>query len=241
MLPFIALAKSETLNQDGIQVNYEVQQDGGRYYFINERKIGLKFEEFKKQIDDNITQLILIPNKKFVLAGIDTFIEERNKMIEIAHKNKYVLEIKKLCSKRFCDDGMTSTVYDYQDRDVLIKTSKSQYKKGEEVHFTVYSSSDYEKSFQVASAQQLIDGQWKEVIWNAPCGCGSLCDYVGHVKPMKKYTTKWDQTIYSKTGCATASIGRYRFYIFDLSGDSDRSGCISYHSAVYSNEFEVVE
>jgi hypothetical protein len=232
--------KYGSLNQKGIQINYEVHRDGGRYYFINEREGGREFEEFKTQIDNNISHLTLIPDRKFVWT--EAFIEERNKMIEIARKNKYVLEIKKMCSDCSCNDGMTSTIYDYQDQNVLIKTSKTQYKKGEEVAFTVSSSADYAKYFQVASAQHLKDGQWQEVIWNAPCGCGSLCDYVGYVEPNKEYTTKWDQTIFDKKmGCVTAPPGRYRFYIFELYGDPDESGCTSYHSAIYSNEFEIVE
>ncbi len=135
---------------------------------------------------------------------------------------------------------MTADVYLVEDKDVAIKTSLDRYKSGDPVSFTLTNKASYEKYFQVASVEKWVGEEWIEQIWNAPCGCGDKCDYLGFVEPGKEATMNWDQSVSDKNvGCATASPGRYRVVIDGMYGWTNESHCMSVHSYVVSNEFEI--
>ena len=232
---------NEVRDKVELEFNYEIDSEGGKYFLINDELPFRRFSDFRTWIDtDKIKRLTLVPEQEFQWK--DSFLEERNRMIEIARKNKYVVNFQLVClEKCSCDEGMTSTVYDYQDKDVMVKTSKDQYKLGEEASFTVSNSADFDKYFQVAAVEKWEDGQWKEIVWNAPCHCGGPCDYVGYVESDKEFTQAWDQTYFDESAytCSNTPSGRYRFHIAELYGYIGDEGCATYHSSVYSNEFEI--
>ncbi|MCD4778970.1 MAG: hypothetical protein K8S27_00260 [Candidatus Omnitrophica bacterium] len=236
--------KGSILGEDrngAVEYSYDIDEQGGQYALINDEVPYRRFVDFERWIDQQrIKSLTLVPNGKF--KWNDSFVEERNRMIEIARKNQYVMNIKRMCVNDCpCEKGLTSTIYDDQDKDVVVRTSREQFRSGQEVVFTVSNSADYDKYFQVASIERWQAGQWQEVVWNAPCPCGDPCDYVGYVEPEKTITVMWDQSVFAENYvCAHAPAGRYRLFIPELYGYMDDDGCATYHATAVSNEFDIL-
>ena len=223
-------------------INFWVDKEGGMYQCpsADPSKGGCRYAEYIRPLlkSQDLNKLILIAKKKYI--STPAFDQEFLILLKEARENQKVVEIKGPCLDCNCKGGVTSVIYDYQEKEVQMETPKETYYRGEKVSFMVNNPSGFDRYFQVVSAERLIDGKWKEVIWNAVCGCGSLCDYVGYVEPDKALTMSWDQTIFDN-GCANAPDGKYRFVILDLYGRKDKEMCERYDSVVYSNVFEIKE
>lgn len=223
--------------QEIMTIGFWVDQEGGIYKCPNIEP-GCRYAEYIRPLlrSESLKKLTLIAEKKYTPNPV--YDQELLTLYKEAGENQKVIVIKRPCSDCKCKDGMTSDIYDYQEKEVEIKTSKETYNKGEKVSFSVNNLSDFDRYFRVVTAERLVDEKWKEAIWNAVCGCGSLCDYVGYAKPGKTVTMSWDQTIFDKA-CVNAPAGRYRFVILDLYGWKDKDMCEKYNSLVYSDIFEI--
>jgi len=223
-------------------VTFLVDKEGGMYQCLNADPMtgGCRYAEYIRPLlkDKDLKKLILIAERKYV--STPAFDQEFLTLLKEARENQKAVEMKRPCSDCKCKDGMTSVIYDYQDKEVQMKTSKGAYARGEKVYFTVSNLSSFDRYFQVVSAEKLIDGKWQEVIWNAVCGCAAKCDYSGYVEPGKAVTMSWDQSIV-ENGCAKAPAYPYRFVILDLYGAKDKERCEIYHSVIYSNVFQIRE
>jgi hypothetical protein len=229
-------------NVPEMTINFWVDKEGGMYQCLSadSSKGGCRYAEYIRPLfkSQDLKKLILVAERKY--ASNPALDQEFLILLKEARENQKVVEIKRPCSDCNCKEGLTSNIYDYQEKEVQMKTPNETYYRGEKVSFTVNNPSDFDRYFQVVSAERLIDGKWKEVIWNAVCHCSEPCDYVGYVEPGKAVTMSWDQTIF-ENGCVNAPDGKYRFVVLDLYGWKDKGICEKYNSVVYSNIFEIKE
>jgi len=186
-------------------------------------------------------QLILIADRKYVSSP--AFDQEFSTLLKEARENQKVVEINRPCPECKCDDRRWHNIYDYQDKEARIRTDRPVYARGKKVSFTVTNTSNFSRYFSIVSAEKLINGEWKEVIWDAVCGCRKYCDTLGFVvDPGKAVTMSWDQSIMDMdNGCVNAPAYPYRFVISDLYGAKDKGECETYHSVIYSNVFQIRE
>lgn len=234
-LSSIGNARAEDITRHEIPgqkvIFYDARPDGGRYYESRSSEKALDFADLQKVIG-NPSRLTLIPLEKET-DWSDAFLAERNWLIELSRENQYVMEIKQMCDDCDCSEGMTSDVYDYQASGVVAETDRPRYAFGEKVILKVANAAVYPQYFQVASVEVREKDSWREVAWNAPCGC-DMCDYVCWMDPGESCETAWNQI---SSDCGNVPAGEYRFRIDDLRGYEDENIYVTRHQRVYSNHF----
>jgi len=252
---FIALSAQKTLAQleisktSPIEVKYKNEIAGVKYFLPDDLNKGIGFDKFSKWLDENTNPVILkldggkslIPvgngqYRESLLVNSSQFDDDCKIIEEIALKNNITVEIRKQTGGEKCA-GETSKFYNFKSSDITLKTSDTKYNVGEEVKYSISNETYHKLSFYAVSVQLWKEGQWNDIVVDAPCVC-QFCHSDAYISSKTTYKNQWFNNWVT---CEhTAPPGLYRLYIPHLSGD-DGYGCSDFVTTLSSNEFEIVE